>query len=46
MERLKTLTDYEDMFVAMDAQMMVEEGGDETNAANEVNARIDALSRK
>ena len=46
MERLKTLTDYEDMFVAMDAQMMVEEGGDETNAANEVNARIDALIKE
>lgn len=46
MKALNTLTDYEDMFVAMDAQMMVEEGGDETNAANEVNARIDALIEK
>ena len=46
MERLKTLTDYEDMSVAMDAEMMVEEGGDETNAANEVNARIDALIKE
>ncbi len=46
MERLKTLTDYEDMFVAMYAEMMVEEGGDETNAANEVNARIDALIKE
>ena len=46
MERLKTLTDYEDMFVAMDAQMMVEEGGDETNAANKAVARIDALIEK
>lgn len=46
MKALNTLADYEDMFVAMDAQMMVEEGGDETNAANEVNARIDALIKE
>ena len=46
MKALNTLADYDDVFTCMEAQMMVEDGGDETNAANKVTTRIRALIEK
>lgn len=45
MKALNSIADYDDNFIILDAQMMVE-GGDETNATNNVVARIDALIEK
>jgi len=46
MKSLNTFDDYNDFFKCMKAEMMVEDGGDETNAANKVTTRIRALIEK